>query len=350
MSGVIGVFVGSASSFNIGRTTKNIGRALSEEFTTHLISTENKFAEGVSSHYDRVHGVSEAGSILGETNALRSYLKSFHPDALFQITQPPIHGTIVGSVAAVYDVPFVYRYSGDRFYEYKMSRGFNKIAHFGLNNIVGRIPLNLASACISLGPTGKSRLMSRVVTEERIKIIPPIIDAARFSPNGPQAEFDTDQHIGLFVGRVTRRKGKATIERTLPEILDRRQDIQFAFVGEQLDPLDIPPQYREHITMVGPVSPEEMPKYYRAASFIIHPSLSEGVPRAVLEANATGTPTIARDVGDVVYVTENVFQSESESEFVDYVCGFEKLTNSSTHIFKYDKIKIKYHTLFESFV
>jgi glycosyltransferase involved in cell wall biosynthesis len=185
--------------------------------------------------------------------------------------------------------------------------------------------------------------MSRGVPEERIKIIPPIIDADRFSQNGPQVEFDTDRQVGLFVGRLTRKKGKEIIEQTLPEILDRRQDIQFAFVGEQFDSLNVSPDLREYITMVGPVPPEEMPKYYRAASFTIHPSLSEGVPRVILESNATGTPTIARDVGDVSYATENVFQSESE--FIELVCNFELLTIPTNDDFIVDLLKSKYQDI-----
>lgn len=344
MSGSIGVFVGSASSFNIVRAAENIGRALSEQFTVDLISTTRTFVGEVSESYNRVHGTSETSSTLGEINALRSYIESEEPDVLFQITQPPIHGTMVGSVAAVYDVPFVYRYSGDRFYEYNVSRGLDKIIHFGLNNVVGRVPLALADACVALGPTGKERLVRRGVPEETIEVVPPIVDDAQFSPNGDSADFDTDRHIGLFVGRLTRKKGKKTMERTLPDILDRRPDVQFVFVGKQPGHLDLPPRYRDHITEVGPVPPEEVPKYYRSASFAVLPSLSEGVSRAVLEANAAGTPTIARDVGDIAYVTENTFRTEAE--FVELVCDFESLRVSSVDRFTYNRVKSEYSHLF----
>lgn len=347
MSGVIGVFVGSASSFNIGRATKNIGRALSEEFTTHLISTENKFAKDVSGQYDRVHGVSEAESILGEIYALRSYLNSFHPDALLQITQPPIHGTIAGGLAAIHDVPFVYRYSGDRFYEYTESQGVDKILHFGLNNLIGRMPLRFADSCITLGPTGKDRLLNRGVSDEDISIIPPIVDQQQFSSAGPVKSLDIERDIGLFVGRLTRKKGKELLEEALPKILERRTDIQFVFIGKQPESIHIPSRYKEYITLIGPVSPDKVPEYYRAASFLIHPSLSEGIPRAVLEANATGIPTIARDVGDVAYATSNVFTTESE--FVDLVCEFESLQPSSVDRFTYAEVERSYKQLFDEF-
>lgn len=344
MSSTIGVFVGSASSFNITRAAENIGRALSEEFSVHLISTQEALAKDVSHSYHEYYGIFRNESILGEIAALRSYIKSGKPDALLQITQPPIHGTVVGGLAAVYDIPFVYRYSGDRFYEHNISQRYNKIIHFGVNNLVGRTPLPLADSCIALGPTGKDRLVRRGVNKEDVRIIPPIIDETRFSPTGPRIEFDTDRYIGLFVGRLSRRKGKSTIERVLPEILDRRSDLQFVFIGKQPESLNIPLCCKDNVTLIGPVSPAAVAKYYRASSFVIHPSLSEGIPRTVLEANAAGVPTIARDVGDIDYVTSNTFTTEPK--FVNLVCNFESLQHDSVTRFTHNYLKSEYTRLF----
>lgn len=340
MRGTIGVFVGSASSFNVRRAANNIGRALSRKFTVHLISTTETLTEDASHSYDGIVGPTETSSIVGAINALRTYITSKEPDALFQITQPPIHGTIVGTFAAVYDIPFVYRYSGDRFYEYNVSTGADKILHYGLNNIVGRIPLNFSEACITLGPTGKQRLVHRGVAENTVRIIPPIVNQEVFTPNGPKYEFETERSIGLFVGRLTRKKGKETLERTLPKILENRSDLQFVFVGEPHEDFEIPPSIEDHITLIGSVSPENVARYYRSASFLIHPSLSEGLPRSVLEATAVGIPAIARDVGDVSYVTDNVFSDDSE--FIDLVCNFETLQANSIDRFTFDEVQPKY--------
>lgn len=346
MGSVLGIFVGSASSFNIIRATSHIGEALSKEFTADLVTTEPKIAAEVDMVYDEIHGTSEQSSTQGEISALNSYIRTRDPDVLFQITSPPIHGTIVGSLAWLHSISFVYRYSGDRFYEYNISQGFNKIIHFGLNNVVGQVPLSLADACVALGPTGRERLVRRGVPEESIRIIPPIVDESQFSATGPQIEFDTDKHIGLFVGRVSREKGKEIIERTLPEILDRRPDLQFVFIGERVENLAISPRYKSSITLIGPVAPETVPQYYRAASFVIHPSLSEGLPRAVLEANAMGVPTIARSVGDIDYVTDNTFTTESG--FVNLVCNFESLQPDSITRFRYNNVKSEYTCLFNA--
>lgn len=341
MGGTIGIFVGSASSFNIIRAASNIGEALSQNFTPDLITTEPEVAAEVDGIYDEIHGTPEKSSIQGEISALRSYLCTRSPDALFQVTSPPIHGIIVGSLARRHSIPFVYRYSGDRFYEYNISSGIKKIQHFGLNNVFGRYPLYLADHCIVLGPKGRDRLKKRGVNEDNISIIPPVVNTEKFSPDGPKVDLDTDRHIGLFVGRLSYRKGKNTLERTIPEILRRRSDIEFVFIGERTESLEVPKQYEDHITVVGSVPSDEMPQYYRTTDFLIHPSLTEGLPRVILEALASGTPTIARAVGDIPYATENTFCTESE--FVEMVCDFEVLDSDPIQFSKYSRIQENYN-------
>jgi glycosyltransferase involved in cell wall biosynthesis len=344
MGETIGVFVGSANSFNVLRLISNIGKSLSERFAVHLIKTDVDIPKGPTEPYDTVYSGAGGSSIRGEIMTLRAYLQSHTPDFLFQVTNPPIHGSIVASFAAIHDIPFVYRYSGDRFYEYRIADGLTKGIHFGLNNVLGRYPLLTADAYVTLGPTGKRRLCERRVEAENISMIPPIVDNEKFSPDGPSADLDTDRYIGLYVGRLSERKGIKTVERTLPEILNRRENLQFVFVGEQSTPLNLPSQYLDHITRVGSVPPDEVPSYYRAADFLIHPSLTEGVPRAVLEALASNTPPIARDVGDISFATNNTFQTDKE--FINLVCEFESLQVDSISPFIFRNISSKYRILF----
>ena len=344
MIDTIGVFVGSASSFNVIRVAKNVGRALNGEFTTHLIATDETLVSETNEAYDKVCNPRLTSFLSKDLSSLRSYLRSHKPDALFQITSPPIHGSIVGSLSQIYGIPFVYRYSGDRFYEYKLSRGFDKALHFGLNNVIGRYPLHLAESYVTLGPTGEERLRARGVDNGNISIIPPAVDQEKFSPSGPTVEFDTDRNVGLFVGRLSRLKGRETLERTLPRILDRRDDLHFVFVGRREESFTIPERYDDYITLVGPVSPEDVPRYFRAATFLIHPSLTEGMPRTVLEALASETPTIARDVGEIAYATENTFQTDQQ--FIEMVCNFESLEVDSVDRFLFENIEGKYRRLF----
>ena len=332
MGGTIGIFVGSASSFNLSRAASNIGQAVSSEFTTHIIATDAGFAADVSAAYDGVHGPSESDSLHGEVSALQSYVQSHDPDALFQITSPPIHGNVVGTLGKIHGIPFVYRYSGDRFYEHEVSQGVTKLIHFGLNNVLGRFPLYLADACVTLGPRGQRRLENRGVASDDITTIPPVVDRDRFSTS--TTEPDEGTPVGLFVGRLSQRKGIETLERALPEILQRRSDIEFILVGRRQESIEIPAEYSHRVTVAGTVPPTEIPAYYERADFLVHPTLTEGLPRVVLEALASDVPPIARDVGDIAYATENTFQTDRE--FIEMVCNFESLNVDSSGPFTLD--------------
>jgi glycosyltransferase involved in cell wall biosynthesis len=76
---------------------------------------------------------------------------------------------------------------------------------------------------------------------------------------------------------------------------------------------------------------------------MIHPSLTEGLPRAVLESLAAGTSVIARDVGEIHSVTSNVFLENER--FVDMVCNFEELPVDEITRFSKNAVKDKYVNL-----
>jgi glycosyltransferase involved in cell wall biosynthesis len=99
---------------------------------------------------------------------------------------------------------------------------------------------------------------------------------------------------------------------------------------------------------MGHVEPECVPRYLQWADVMIHPSLTEGVPRAVLESLAVGTPVIARDVGEVASVTNNTFITDKD--FINMVCDFEKLPVDSIAHFNIDEVKNDYQEFFSEYI
>lgn len=326
MNTTIGIFAGASSSFNVMLAASHIGQILSKQYTTHLISTDSEFIYNVKGNFDGAYGTSECASISGEITALRSYVRSSNPDILIQLTSPPVHGMIVGAVAKMYNIRFVYRYSGDRFNVHNLSSFPNKIPHFLLNNIIGKSPLVLADRYITMGPYGASVLQNYGASADDISIIPPGVDRTRFKNNysaGQKPEaFPDSGPVAIFVGRVSRRKGKETLEHTIPQIIDSRDDIHFVLVGPIQDPVNVSDEYTKHVTHIGRIPPEEIPRYLYFSDILVHPSLIEGLPRVILESLASGTPIIASDVGDIGFVTENTFNNKSE--FIKMVCSLEE--------------------------
>jgi glycosyltransferase involved in cell wall biosynthesis len=256
-----------------------------------------------------------------------------------------LHGTIAGSLANRHDVPFVYRYSGDRFYEYRVARGRERFNAFALGSVLGRVPIRLAARHIALGPAGKRRLVARGVPSQRITILPPAVDPTQFDGSDPiSLDVPDDRKLVLFVGRVSHLKGVETLERVIPSVVERRDDLQFVCVGNVERDLDVPKQVQDHVMSVGKVPPDTVSDYMSAADLLLHPTLTEGVPRVLLESLAAGTPVLARDVGDVASVTDNTF--DSDKELKDRLTNLEAIPLEGVSPFTQEHLETAYRDFF----
>ena len=352
MANEICIFIGSANSFNVQQTANNVIQLLSDAFEIHLVMTESAMFDRKILNKVNVFGEGAPSTRAGEIKAIMNYFRKNDPTVATHITEPPIHGTFLIALAHSHGVPVVYRYSGDRFYEYRLSFGWRRVTHFGLNNVLGRIPLVFSDACIALGPTGKTRLTDRGVDPNQIVVLPPPVDQKRFKqdhepPQYPLSAVPNERAVALFVGRRSYRKGFDTLESTIPRILNRREDIQFVIVGGGERIPQVSDQYADHITVVGRVPPESMVDYFYHANVLIHPSLTEGVSRTLVEALMCGTPVIARDVGDLASVTSNLFATDAE--FVDMICEFEDLPLDDPQPFSMTVLKDHYVSFFTQF-
>jgi len=136
-------------------------------------------------------------------------------------------------------------------------------------------------------------------------IIPNGIDTERFSARSlqPLPQFDDGRANILFVGRLDERKGFRHLLRAFPHIQKEFPSARLIVVGA-FDANDKAPFVRyarthnlKDIHFVGRVSPEELPRYYRAATLFCAPSTgSESFGIVLLEAMAAGVPIIASDI------------------------------------------------------
>ena len=346
MTDSICFFTGSRSLFNVLYDTLNFGWMLHREFDLDLVTTDpEEFGDEGQEYFD-MYSYGQPSTFLGETRALDRYLSENNPDTVVNVIAPSVQGTTVSSLAQRHGTHFTYRYSGDLFVLYRVSQGWRKPAQFGLNNLLGRIPLSLADKCMALGPTGKKRLVDRGKAPSDVGILPPPIDAERFERETEPPDWDVpaDRSVILFAGRRTRIKGMDDMEIAIPEVLERRDDVQFVFVGSHGRTPEVPGKYEDHVTMVGRVP--EMPPYFRAADLLVLPTYNEGLPRVVTESLASGTPVLARDVADVAYATRNTF--DEIQEFIDMMVDFESLPLDEVTPFTRETLKPKYTEFFES--
>ena len=117
---------------------------------------------------------------------------------------------------------------------------------------------------------------------------------------------DIEQRANVvsYVGRLHEEKGVLNLAQAIPKVLSKRDDVKFVIVGEgQLEG-----ELRNYITthalsrnvrLAGWVPHDELRDYLTNSKLLVLPSYTEGLPHAMLEAMACGTPVLATPVGAV---------------------------------------------------
>lgn len=149
--------------------------------------------------------------------------------------------------------------------------------------------------------------------EDRIVLLYPGVDVQRFRPGLPCADLRAEAGIGaeqrliLSVGRLSRRKGFDQIIRCLPGLLSRGLDVHYVIIGigedmEYLAALAQDTGVGSRVSLVGSITPADLPRWYNAADVVAMPNReisgdTEGFGMVFLEAAACAKPTVAGQAG-----------------------------------------------------
>lgn len=141
--------------------------------------------------------------------------------------------------------------------------------------------------------------------DSRIKVVSNGVDMDRFTPEG--RESDLIEHDGpalLFVGRlVDGKRPRDAIEAVMG--LPEKTNAKLFMVGdgplrEELELL----ADREIVEFLEQLPYEEMPAVYRAGDLLLLPSRTEGLPRTILEAMASGLPVVTSNLDQFVPIVD----------------------------------------------
>jgi len=137
-----------------------------------------------------------------------------------------------------------------------------------------------------------------------VNVIPPGIDTERFTPGNKSL---ARQRLGLSehwriigsVGRLHPVKGQRFLVEAIRRLPD---DVHAVFVGDgptrhELEQLVQELSLGARVHFIG--HRDDLDRIYPAFDIFCLPSLSEGLPRALLEAQASGIPAVATNVGGV---------------------------------------------------
>jgi D-inositol-3-phosphate glycosyltransferase len=149
---------------------------------------------------------------------------------------------------------------------------------------------------------------------DRIDVVPPGADLTRYRPGekaAARAELGlaADEQIVAFVGRIQPLKAPDVLVRAAAEVLRAQPErrLRVLIVGgpsgtglerpDALIQLAAELGIAEHITFLPPQPPDRLVQVYRAADLVAVPSYNESFGLVAIEAQASGTPVLAADVG-----------------------------------------------------
>ncbi len=146
------------------------------------------------------------------------------------------------------------------------------------------------------------------VPPDRISIIPAGVDSERFSP-GSKVEarrrlaLDEGGPVLLTVRRLYARMGLENLLDAMPLIARQLPDSRLLIAGKGPLPASLEERIarlglQERVSLLGFVSDDLLPDYYRAADLFVLPTVAlEGFGLVTLEAMACGTPVVGTPVG-----------------------------------------------------
>ncbi len=107
-----------------------------------------------------------------------------------------------------------------------------------------------------------------------------------------------------YIGRLTHQKGIPNFIAAMPLILEQRNEIEFLVGGDGplFDQVEVQLKddgLQERVRLTGLIPHGEVADYWNKLKLFVLPSKAEGLPRAMLEAMACGTPVLATPVGGI---------------------------------------------------
>ncbi len=222
-----------------------------------------------------------------------------------------IHGhmfysTTVGSlVSYLSDVPSVLTFHGDFDKPTAVGRLIKRIRAA----TQGAFILRALERVIALTADDRDLLVRWGVEAERITIIPNGIPLGTFRRATEDARSDLRGRLGLeagaspflFVGRLVDQKGVPYLLDAIHLVAREHPAARFVIVGD--GPMMGPSMRRcaklgleRSVTFAGRLPLEDLVTAYSIATAVVAPSLWEGMPLVVMEANACGAPVIGSDI------------------------------------------------------
>ena len=162
---------------------------------------------------------------------------------------------------------------------------------------VGRVVLGSSAHVIAVSASVRDHLRSLGVPESKITVVPNGVDTSDFRPRARHAANAVPRVA--FVGRIIPNKGPDILVRALADLARTGVAFDAVIVGEgpsrrALEKEVVDRGLGDRVKLTGHV--RDVASILGSVDVLVRPSLTEGMPLAVLEAMASGVCVVASDV------------------------------------------------------
>jgi glycosyltransferase involved in cell wall biosynthesis len=167
--------------------------------------------------------------------------------------------------------------------------------------------------------------------------------------------FDKPARKLLFVGSFGQLyKGQDTLLKAIALLRERNINIDLVMLGggiylTEMKKLAESLGIARSVSFVGEVNADQVKEALGLADFFVMPSRTEGLPRALIEAMATGLPAIGSKVGGIpeLLPEEHLFDSEDVAQLANKL---DDLSNCTSALNKASQVNIETAKLYRSSV
>ena len=214
--------------------------------------------------------------------------------------------------------PFIQTIHGVLADEYEQARlsGYqsfrSRTANFFMHRLADleRETANKATLIVTISKYSLAKIQQYYTADTRkIRIVPNGVDIQKFKPAQDREAIKHQFGLGdnpciLFVGSLIPRKGLPFLVEAAKKITKTFSKIKFLIVGEgpsknQLLSTLKTANLSNNFKFLGNISEDMLPALYNCAEAFVLPSIQEGQGIVLLEAQASGKPVVAFDVGGV---------------------------------------------------
>jgi colanic acid/amylovoran biosynthesis glycosyltransferase len=194
--------------------------------------------------------------------------------------------------------------------------------------------LKKAKFVIAISEYNKYRLVREApdVDRDKVKVIHCGVDPEIFYP---VCDISGSPPVFLAVGSLRKEKGHVFLIEACRVLATNGTNFRCIIVGEgpnrhELEKLIMRHELRAKVELAGAVSHERIQSYFDRADVVVHPSTSEGIPVALMEAMSKGLPVIA---SRITGIPELVTHEEdgilvSPTNVAELVAAMERLLNN----------------------